>query len=127
MLRSKEDDTDVMLADFGLSRYFGDSIIQTTCGTPTYIAPEILESDSGYGPEVLFSFFLLFGLFKTKIVHHFLFFLILSGGHVGNWCDNLSFVGWLSPLCCRKCCSSLHVCSPSSETNDPLNINSFLG
>ena len=53
LLRSRSNDYDVMLADFGLSRYFGESMImKTTCGTPTYIAPEILQSDKGYGPEV---------------------------------------------------------------------------
>jgi serine/threonine protein kinase len=53
LLRQPHDTTDVLIADFGLSR-FDDSvaIMQSTCGTPTYMAPEILESSHGYGREV---------------------------------------------------------------------------
>jgi calcium/calmodulin-dependent protein kinase I len=39
------------VADFGLSR-FSEQALKTTCGTPTYIAPEILQSSTGYGKEV---------------------------------------------------------------------------
>ena len=41
-----------MLADFGVSRLSGNRMMKTTVGTPTYIAPEILESETGYGQEV---------------------------------------------------------------------------
>jgi len=51
LLRS-ENDTDVMLSDFGLSKIIGeDTMMQTACGTPYYVAPEVLSA-TGYGPEV---------------------------------------------------------------------------
>jgi calcium/calmodulin-dependent protein kinase I len=38
--------------DFGFSKIMGESnMTATTCGTPSYVAPEILEA-KGYGKEV---------------------------------------------------------------------------
>jgi calcium/calmodulin-dependent protein kinase I len=52
LLKSPEDITNVKLADFGLSKIVGDqTILQTTCGTPIYVAPEVLAGD-GYEKEV---------------------------------------------------------------------------
>jgi len=53
LLKSPEDITDVKLGDFGLSKIVGDqnAVLQTTCGTPIYVAPEVLMGE-GYGPEV---------------------------------------------------------------------------
>lgn len=43
---------DIKLADFGLSKLFQqDNSLQTACGTPGYVAPEVL-SGKGYGKEV---------------------------------------------------------------------------
>lgn len=44
---SKEDDSDIKIIDFGLSKIFdptmqGYSLMQTGCGTPYYISPEVL-------------------------------------------------------------------------------------
>ena len=40
------------LADFGLSKIVGQkAMMQTACGTPGYVAPEVLQAQ-GYGPEV---------------------------------------------------------------------------
>jgi len=54
LLKSAEHDTEVKLADFGLSKVLGQEVMmQTACGTPGYVAPEILQSsEGGYGKEV---------------------------------------------------------------------------
>jgi len=54
LLKSPSDDTEIKLADFGLSKVLGTEVMmQTACGTPGYVAPEILQtSDTGYGKEV---------------------------------------------------------------------------
>jgi|ERR1712216_398424 len=45
LLTSAEDDSSVKIADFGLAKLLNDeTIMQTACGTPGYVAPEILES-----------------------------------------------------------------------------------
>jgi len=52
LLKSKDNDTDIKLADFGLSKIVGQEVLmQTACGTPGYVAPEILQA-KGYGKEV---------------------------------------------------------------------------
>merc|ERR1712232_183779 len=52
LLKSKENDSDIKLADFGLSKIVGQEVLmQTACGTPGYVAPEILQA-KGYGKEV---------------------------------------------------------------------------
>jgi serine/threonine protein kinase len=40
------------IADFGLSKIFEDGVqLQTSCGTPDYVAPEVLAGGS-YGESV---------------------------------------------------------------------------
>jgi len=52
LLLKSEDDTEVMISDFGLSKVIGeDMMMQTACGTPYYVAPEVLSA-TGYGPQV---------------------------------------------------------------------------
>jgi len=52
LLLKSENDTEVMLSDFGLSKIIGeDTMMQTACGTPYYVAPEVLSA-TGYGQEV---------------------------------------------------------------------------
>mmetsp|Transcript_32581 Transcript_32581/g.81655 ORF Transcript_32581/g.81655 Transcript_32581/m.81655 type:complete len:300 (-) Transcript_32581:316-1215(-) len=52
LLSTKDTLTDVKIADFGLSKILGDdAIMQTACGTPIYVAPEILNGDP-YDKEV---------------------------------------------------------------------------
>jgi calcium/calmodulin-dependent protein kinase I len=52
LLKSNQDVTDVCIADFGLSKIVGQStMMQTACGTPSYVAPEVLNA-TGYGEEV---------------------------------------------------------------------------
>ncbi|CAF0747474.1 unnamed protein product [Brachionus calyciflorus] len=50
VMRKKDDRISIKLADFGLAMEVKDAIY-TVCGTPTYVAPEIL-SEIGYGLEV---------------------------------------------------------------------------
>jgi len=51
LLKRADDDLEVALADFGLSKIVGAQMMQTACGTPSYVAPEVLNA-SGYGKEV---------------------------------------------------------------------------
>jgi len=47
-----DDDTQVMISDFGLSRIIGDqSMMSTACGTPYYVAPEVIKAEP-YSKEV---------------------------------------------------------------------------
>jgi len=41
----------IKLADFGLSKVYTGEALQTACGTPFYVAPEILQSD-GYDHKI---------------------------------------------------------------------------
>eukprot|EP00002_Diphylleia_rotans_P031033 TRINITY_DN6425_c0_g1_i3.p1 TRINITY_DN6425_c0_g1~~TRINITY_DN6425_c0_g1_i3.p1 ORF type:complete len:347 (-),score=91.87 TRINITY_DN6425_c0_g1_i3:285-1325(-) len=46
------DQAEIKLADFGLSRIMnGESLLKTACGTPGYVAPEVLKGQ-GYGASV---------------------------------------------------------------------------
>lgn len=52
LYQSTAEDAEIKIADFGLAKLIkGDSLMQTACGTPGYVAPEILEGRP-YGPEV---------------------------------------------------------------------------
>jgi calcium/calmodulin-dependent protein kinase I len=52
LLLKGDDDTEVMLSDFGLSKIVGmESLMETACGTPYYVAPEVLSA-TGYDKEV---------------------------------------------------------------------------
>eukprot|EP01091_Cochliopodium_minus_P019875 TRINITY_DN8497_c0_g1_i1.p1 TRINITY_DN8497_c0_g1~~TRINITY_DN8497_c0_g1_i1.p1 ORF type:complete len:316 (-),score=79.65 TRINITY_DN8497_c0_g1_i1:59-1006(-) len=52
LLSSHNDDISVKIADFGLSKIISKKVMmQTACGTPGYVAPEVLNA-TGYGPEV---------------------------------------------------------------------------
>ena len=45
-------DSEIKIADFGLAKLLrDDSMMQTACGTPGYVAPEILEGKV-YGEAV---------------------------------------------------------------------------
>lgn len=52
---SEEAETLIKVTDFGLSKFVGEnSLMKTLCGTPSYLAPEILLSagTSGYSKAV---------------------------------------------------------------------------
>ncbi|GAA95644.1 uncharacterized protein L969DRAFT_85339 [Mixia osmundae IAM 14324] len=69
LFRSKEEDSDLLIADFGLSRVIDDSqftVLTTTCGTPGYMAPEIFRKEGHTKPVDIWaigviSYFLLAG------------------------------------------------------------------
>lgn len=51
-MASKDDKARVKLADFGLSTVVtNDHMLKTSCGTLTYVAPEVLKGDK-YGKPV---------------------------------------------------------------------------
>lgn len=41
----------IKISDFGLARYVENELATTACGTPGYVAPEIISGE-GYGKEV---------------------------------------------------------------------------
>ncbi|XP_070572935.1 serine/threonine-protein kinase Chk2-like [Ptychodera flava] len=55
LLTTESNDTLVKITDFGLSKFVGEnSLMKTLCGTPTYLAPEVLTTAGmgGYGKAV---------------------------------------------------------------------------
>ena len=69
LFRTPEDNADLLIADFGLSRIMDEEqfhVLTTTCGTPGYMAPEIFKK-SGHGKPVdvwaigVIAYFLLCG------------------------------------------------------------------
>jgi len=47
LLSSGDNENEIIkVADFGLSKNFSEDKLQTSCGSPTYVAPEVLNSDS---------------------------------------------------------------------------------
>jgi serine/threonine protein kinase len=54
LLASQNLDTEVKIADFGLSKIISKQLMmQTACGTPGYVAPEVLSA-TGYDREASF-------------------------------------------------------------------------
>ncbi|KAJ3135406.1 calcium calmodulin-dependent protein kinase type 1G, partial [Irineochytrium annulatum] len=52
LLSDKSPRSKIMISDFGLSKIFSeDEVMRTACGTPGYVAPEVLRRQ-GYGREV---------------------------------------------------------------------------
>ena len=51
LYHTKDDKSIIKIADFGLARFLQGDLATTACGTPGYVAPEILEG-KGYGLEV---------------------------------------------------------------------------
>ncbi|PWN44207.1 Pkinase-domain-containing protein [Ceraceosorus guamensis] len=52
LLREKKEPSDIVISDFGLSKFIPDEgLLMTACGSPQYVAPEVLLG-KGYGPPV---------------------------------------------------------------------------
>ena len=54
LFRTPEDNADLLIADFGLSRIMDEEafdVLTTSCGTPGYMAPEIFKK-TGHGKPV---------------------------------------------------------------------------
>lgn len=52
LVLSREDDSHVKIADFGLAKeYDAHNILKTQCGTPAFVAPEIISRESHYDSE----------------------------------------------------------------------------
>jgi len=51
LLLKKQGLLEIKLADFGLSKVYNGEALQTACGTPYYVAPEILVSE-GYDHKI---------------------------------------------------------------------------
>lgn len=67
ILASKENDYDLRIADFGLATFMqGDELLKLRCGSPGYVAPELLQ-DEGYD--------LAADIFSTGII----LYVLLSG------------------------------------------------
>ncbi|ODV92863.1 hypothetical protein CANCADRAFT_13750, partial [Tortispora caseinolytica NRRL Y-17796] len=69
LFRTPDEDAEVLIADFGLSRVIDEErfrVLTTTCGTPGYMAPEIFQK-TGHGKPVdvwaigVIAYFLLCG------------------------------------------------------------------
>ena len=57
LFRTPEDNADLLIADFGLSRIMDEEqfhVLTTTCGTPGYMVPEIFKK-TGHGKPVYVS------------------------------------------------------------------------
>ncbi|KAF5829297.1 kinase-like domain-containing protein [Dunaliella salina] len=56
ILQNERDDSPVKIADFGLSKFFSpETVLSTMCGSPQYVAPEVLGVGDGikeYSPAV---------------------------------------------------------------------------
>ncbi|CAD8103908.1 unnamed protein product [Paramecium sonneborni] len=69
LLKNKESSTDVVIADFGLATFLNEQILFKRCGTPGFVAPEILiykEEDPFYDDKCdIFSAGVIFYILLT--------------------------------------------------------------
>lgn len=51
LLTSRRDDADVKVVDFGFAKYCNEQKLKTQCGSPAYVAPELIKGEH-YGTSV---------------------------------------------------------------------------
>ncbi len=51
LYESEDENSVIKITDFGLARFVLNELATTACGTPNYVAPEIIQGQ-GYGKEV---------------------------------------------------------------------------
>lgn len=51
LYESEDEHSCIKITDFGLARFVQNELATTACGTPNYVAPEIIKGE-GYGKEV---------------------------------------------------------------------------
>lgn len=51
LYQSKEEGSILKISDFGLARFINNEVMTTQCGTPGYVAPEILKG-KGYDKQI---------------------------------------------------------------------------
>jgi serine/threonine protein kinase len=102
LLSEHSSHAEIKISDFGLSKIFNEvEVMKTACGTPGYVAPEVLRRQ-GYGPEVdlwslgVITYILLCGyppFFDQKNAE--LFKKIMAGKYQFDhpWWDNISEAG----------------------------------
>ena len=90
LLTSPSDDADVKLVDFGFAAEAKDFTLTDQCGTPAYVAPEILYGQP-YGKFFSQSF-------QGSQVLTFSLYCRQTGGHVVFWCDFVHPFSWVSSI-----------------------------
>ena len=91
----------VKLSDFGLSKVFNNNVMKTACGTPGYVAPEVLKK-RGYGAQVdlwslgVITYILLAGYPPFYDTNNAQLFRKIVSGHFKfdkDWWGNVSVYG----------------------------------
>ncbi len=88
-MTNKTDDANVKLADFGFATYVDGFNITQQCGTPGYIAPEILERKPYGKPVDMWSFGVILYILLGKLL------ITVVGVVLVNCCSSIS-----SGCCC---------------------------
>lgn len=74
---SPDEDSKIMISDFGLSKMEDSGVMATACGTPGYVAPEVL-AQKPYGKAVD-----VWSIGMSFVIYQF-FFLQFSGNKPKN-------------------------------------------
>jgi serine/threonine protein kinase len=101
---------DLKISDFGLSTMFGAQCsLHTICGTPNYVAPEVLQMEYGYDGRTadvwsigVILYVLLAGFLPFNEVRTCYFFCIVEGGGPNKTCvvADLSNLDLTLTICC---------------------------